>query len=571
MKQAWLAAAGAAALLTGCATGGSDAAGGGAGPYDLLITDAMVYDGSGGRPYRGEVAVRGDRIAYVGPDAPGRAARVVDVDGKAVAPGFINMLSHSRETLLHDGRAMSAVLQGVTLEVNSEVSPAPLTDAMQAAALRAQTDIKVDIPWRTLGGYLEHVERSGVSVNLAAFQGGGSLRGYVLGLNDVDPTPEQLTEMRRLMRQAMEEGALGVTTALIYVPARYAETPELVALAEEAGRCGGIYIAHIRNEGDTLLEAIDETVAIARQARVPAQIHHLKQSQPANWNKLDAVIDRIEKARAEGLRITADMYLYAASGTGATVMLPTWAEEGGIEATIARLKDPATRARIRSEMVPRDPTTVLFANFTNPKLKPLAGKRLDEVARLRGTSPQDTVIDLIVEDNSRVGTIYFSMSEDNVRRQTGLPWMTFGNDAAAAAAEGVYLTDNPHPRRYGNFARLLGKYVRDEKTMPLEEAVRKLTTLPAAILSIEDRGALKPGVFADIVVFDPATIRDHSTFEKPHQYSTGVSHVWVNGVQVVKDGAHTGAKPGRAVRGRAWTGRAGGGCRAASSDWKWAP
>jgi N-acyl-D-amino-acid deacylase len=442
---------------------------------------------------------------------------------------------------------------------------------MRAAALRAQTDIKVDIPWRTLGGYLEHVERSGVSVNLAAFQGGGSLRGYVLGLNDVDPTPEQLAEMRRLMRQAMEEGALGVTTALIYVPARYAETPELVALAAEAGRCGGIYIAHIRNEGDTLLEAIDETVAIARQARVPAQIHHLKQSQPGNWNKLDAAIERIEKARAEGVRLTADMYLYAASGTGATVMLPTWAEEGGIEATIARLKDPATRARIQSEMVPRDPSTVLFANFTNPKLKPLAGKRLDEVARLRGTSPQDTVIDLIVEDNSRVGTIYFSMSEDNVRRQTALPWMTFGSDAAAAAAEGVYLTDNPHPRRYGNFARLLGKYVREEKTMPLEEAVRKLTTLPAAILSIEDRGALKPGAFADVVVFDPATIRDHSTFENPHQYSTGVAHVWVNGVQVVKDGAHTGAKPGRAVRGRAWTGRPGGGCRASSADWRWAP
>ena len=567
MRHVWLGAAAAAALMTGCASGG----GRGGGAYDLLVTDAVVYDGSGARPYRGQVAVRGDRIAYVGPKAPGRAARVVDVDGKAVSPGFINMLSHSRETLIHDGRAMSAVLQGVTLEVNSESSPAPLNDEMRAAALRRQTDFKFDIPWTTLGGYLEHLEKSGISVNLAAFQGAGALRSYVLGSNDVDPTPEQLGEMRRLMRQAMEEGALGVTTSLIYVPETYAETPELVALAAEAGRCGGIYIAHIRSEGEHLLEAIDETVAIAREARVPAQVHHLKQSGPNNWNKLDAVIARFERARAEGVRLTADMYLYPASGTGATVMLPTWAQEGGIESTIARLKDPATRARIRAEMIPRDPSTVLFANFTNPSLRPLAGKRLDEVARLRGKSPEDTVLDLIVEDNSRVGTIYFSMSEDNVRRQTALPWMTFGSDAGAAAAEGFFLQDNPHPRRYGNFARLLGRYVREEKTMPLEEAVRKLTSLPAAILSIEDRGALKPGAYADIVVFDPAAIRDNATFEKPHQYATGVSHVWVNGVQVVKDGAHTGAEPGRAVRGRAWTGRAGGGCRAASTDWTWAP
>ena len=568
MRRIQWATAAAAALMAGCA-GGTGPGGGGA--YDLLITDAVVYDGSGAPPYRGEVAVRGDRIAYVGPKAPGRATEAVDVDGQAVSPGFINMLSHSRETLLHDGRAMSAVLQGVTLEVNSETSYAPLNEEMRAAAVRRQTEFKFDLPWSTLGGYLEHVEKSGISVNLAAFQGAGALRNYVLGSNDVDPTPEQLAEMRRLMRQAMEEGALGVTSSLIYVPETYAETPELAALATEAGRCGGIYIAHIRSEGEQLLEALDETVAIARQSGAPAHVHHLKQSLPANWSKLDPAIARFESARAEGVRLTADMYTYAASGTGATVMLPTWAQEGGIEATIARLKDPAVRARIRAEMAPRDPKTVLFANFANPKLRTLAGKRLDEVARLRGTSPQDAVLDLIVEDNSRVGTIYFSMSEDNVRRQTALPWMTFGSDAGAAPAEGVYLQDNPHPRRYGNFARLLGKYVREEKTMPLEEAVRKLTALPAAILSIEDRGALKPGAYADLVVFDPATIRDNATFEKPHQYATGVSHVWVNGVQVVKNGAHTGAEPGRAVRGRAWTGRAGGGCKAAPAEWSWAP
>jgi N-acyl-D-amino-acid deacylase len=569
MKAVGLAALGAALLAPG-----SPAAKPSSQPvnprYDLLITGAMVYDGSGAAPYRGEIAIRGDRIAYVGPKAPSGAARSVDARGQAVAPGFINMLSHSRGALLHDGRAMSAVLQGVTLEVNSETSLAPLTPGMREALLSGQGKIKVPMPWTTLGGYLDHLERSGVSVNLASFVGAGTVREYVLGLGDVDPSPEQLAEMRRLTREAMEQGALGVATMLIYVPENFAETPELVALASEAGRCGGMYIAHIRDEGPKLLEGVDETIAIARQAGVPAQIHHLKQSGRENWGKLDGVIERVERARAQGIRITADMYLYPASGTGATSMLPVWAQEGGLGATIERLKDPAVRARAKAGMKHPGPENVLFASFRTEALRPLTGKRLAEVARRRGTSPEDTVIDLIVEDGSRVGTIFFTMSEANVRRQTALPWMTFGSDASAVAAEGPTLETNTHPRTYGNFARLLARYVREEKTMPLEEAVRKLTSLPAATLGLKDRGKLQAGAFADLVLFDPATVQDRATFEQPHQYATGVTHVWVNGVQVVADGRHTGATPGRAVRGRGWTGAPGGGCRASSRDWNWA-
>ncbi|MFC3711325.1 amidohydrolase family protein [Sphingoaurantiacus capsulatus] len=520
--------------------------------YDLLIRNGLIHDGAGGTPYLGEVGIKGDRIAYVGAKAPGRAKTTVDAGGKAVAPGFINMLSHSRETLLNDGRGMSGILQGVTLEVNSESSLAPLTDRMRQIRESRQGDIKVPITWSTLGGYFDALEKSGISPNVASFIAAGSIREYVLGTNDVDPTPEQLNRMRALVRDAMNDGAMGVATMLIYIPEMYADTSELVALATEAGKCGGLYAAHIRDEQDHFLGALEETVAIARQAKVPVHVHHLKQSNPENWYKLDPAIAVFEGAQKEGLRMTADMYTYPASGTGANSMLPAWVQEGGLEATIERLKDPAARARAAAELeLPGgDPKNVLFSGFKTEKLKPYAGKRLDEVAKARGTSPADTVIDLIVEDGSRVNTIFFRMSEDNVRRQTTLPWMTFGADAGVVAAEGVVLKSSNHPRAYGNFARLLAKYVREEKTIPLQEAVRKLTTAPAAILGLKDRGALKPGAYADVVIFDPATVQDHATFAQPHQYSTGVSEVWVNGVQVVKAGAHTGAKPGRAVRGR---------------------
>jgi len=520
--------------------------------YDVLITNALIYDGAGGAPYRGEVGLRGDRIAFVGAKAPAGAVTTrVDAGGKAVAPGFINMLSHSREALLADGRAMAGVLQGVTLEVNSESSLAPLTDGMRKLRESRQGDIKVPITWSTLGGYFDAIEKSRVSLNVASFIAAGSVRENVLGLDDVDPTPAQLDAMRALVRAAMNEGAMGVATMLIYIPERYAETPELVALASEAGRCGGTYAAHIRDEGRTLIEALDETAAIGRQAKLPVHVHHLKQSDPENWGKLDAAIATIEKARASGVAMTADMYTYPASGTGANSMLPAWVQEGGLEKTIARLKDPAVRQRAGAEldMPGDDPANVLFSGFKNDALKPLTGKRLSEVMAMRGTGAAETVMDLIVEDNSRVNTIFFSMSEANVRRQTALPWVAFGSDAAALTAEGAVLKSATHPRAYGNVARLLGKYVREEKTMKLEEAVRKLTSLPASILHLTDRGALRPGAFADVVIFDPATVADHATFARPHQYATGVSDLWVNGVQVVKAGAHTGATPGRAVKG----------------------
>ena len=548
-----------AGLLASCATAPQATA-----SYDVLIRGGTIYDGSGGAPFVGDVALKGDRIAYVGPRVSASAATVVDAKGQAVAPGFINMLSHARETLLHDGRAMSTVLQGVTLEVNSENSLAPLTDKMRKIRESRQGDIKVPITWSTLGEYLDTVEKSGIAVNLASFIGAGAVREHVIGADDIDPTPAQLAEMRRLVREAMQQGAVGVATMLIYIPERYAETPELVALASEAAKCGGIYAAHVRDEGPQLVEAIEETAAIGRQAKVPVHVHHLKQSNRENWSKLDPVIARFERARADGVRMTADMYVYPASGTGANSMLPAWVQEGGLEATIERLRDPATakRAAAELELPGGDPKNVLFSGFKSEGLKPLAGKRLDEVARMRGKSPAETVIDLIVEDGSRVNTIFFTMSEDNIRRQTALPWMMFGADAGAVAAEGVVLKSSSHPRMYGNFARVLGRYVRDERTMPLQDAVRKLTSLPATTLGLKDRGSLKPGAFADVVLFDPATIRDNATFEKPHQYATGVSNVWVNGVQVVKAGAHTGAKPGRALRGPGWTGAAGGGaCR----------
>lgn len=538
----------AAGLLASCATPaitGADA------PFDVLIRNGLIYDGSGSAPFAGEVGIRGDRIVFVGAKAPAGAVTTVDAGGKAVAPGFINMLSHSRETLLHDGRAMSGILQGVTLEVNSESSLAPLNERMRKLREGRQGDIKVPISWSTLGGYFDAIEKSGTSVNVASFIAAGSIREYVLGADDVDPTPQQLDEMRGLVRAAMNDGAMGVATMLIYIPEMYAETPELVALAAEAGKCGGIYAAHIRDEEDALIEALEETARIGAEAKVPVHVHHLKQSNPENWPKLDTAIALFERARAQGIRMTADMCTYPASGTGANSMLPAWVQEGGLEATIERLKNPAHRARAAAELkLPGgEAKNVLFSGFKTEKLKPLAGKRLDEVAKLRGTSPADTVIDLIVEDGSRVNTIFFRMSEDNVRRQTALPWMTFGADAGVVAAEGVVLKSSNHPRAYGNFARLLAKYVREEKTMPLQEAVRKLTSLPASILGLGDRGALKAGAFADVVVFDPATVQDHATFAKPHQYSTGVSDVWVNGVQVVKAGGHTGAKPGRAIKG----------------------
>jgi len=533
--------------------------------YDVVIRGGTIHDGSGSAPFVGDVAIREDQIAFVGPVGGPRGKREIDAKGLAVAPGFINMLSWATESLLEDGRAQSDIRQGVTLEVFGEGSSmGPLTEAMKREMVKRQDDIKFAVGWTTLAEYLEHLTRRGVSPNVASFVGATTVRIHVLGYEDRAPTAAELERMRALVRQAMREGALGVGSSLIYAPAFYAKTDELTALCRTAAEYGGMYITHMRSEGNRLLEAVDEVITISREAKIPAEVYHLKAAGRRNWDKLPAVVAKIEAARAEGLRVTADMYTYTAGATGLNAAMPPWAQEGGHEMWVKRLKDPAIRERVEREMTtPTDtwenlylaagsPEKVLLVGFKSEALKPLTGKTLGEVAAIRGKSPEETAMDLVIEDDSRVDTVYFLMSEENVRKQIGFPWVSFGSDAGAPAPEGVFLKSNPHPRAYGNFARLLGKYVREEKVLPLEEAVRRLTSLPAGNLGIARRGAVKPGFFADIVVFDPARIADHATFEKPHRYATGVVHVFVNGVQTLAGGEHTGAKAGRVVRGPGW-------------------
>ena len=539
--------------------------------YSVVIRGGTIFDGSGGHPIVGDVALKDDRIVYVGPKAPGEAAMVIDASGKAVSPGFINMLSWAVDSLIEDGRGVSDLVQGVTLEVFGEGnSMGPWNATMKAKDKKRQGDIKYDIKWTTLGEYLEFLEKKGVSPNVASFIGATTVRVHELGEGDVDPTPEQLTRMKGLVRTAMKEGAMGVGSSLIYAPANYAETPELIAITAEAGKCGGMYISHIRDEGPRLLEAIDELVEISRASNTPAEIYHFKQSGRRNFDKIDAAIARVEAARKAGLRITADMYTYPAGSTGFDAAFPLWMQDGGLEAWIERLKNPAERARAIAEMrtdkvtengdlVVNLPDKVLLVGFKNPKLKQYTGKTLAEVAAIRGKDPVEVAADLIVEDGTRIQVVYFGQSEDNVRRHTSLPWMSFGSDAEASAPEGVFLKSSTHPRAYGNFARMLAKYVREEKTAPLADAIHRMSWLPATNLGLRGRGVLRPGYYADVVVFDPATIQDHATFQKPQQLATGVSDVFVNGTQVVKGGKHTGAKPGRVVRGPGWTGWADGG------------
>jgi N-acyl-D-amino-acid deacylase len=547
---------------------------------DIIIRGGNIYDGSGRAPYVGDVAIHGDRIAYVGPHAPGHARTEIDARGKAVAPGFINMLAHPEESLLVDGRALSDLRQGVTLEVLGEDSMGPLNPAMKAEMLRQQGDIHYDVDWTTLGEYLDKLVGRGISPNIASFVGAGTVRTYVLGENDVEPTPAQLLDMRRLVHEAMEQGALGVTTALIYNPNTYAKTPELIALADESARCGGMYIAHMRSEGDRVVEAVRETIEIAAASGAPAEIYHLKVAGKVNWDKLDAVIGAVEAARAAGTRITADMYTYTAGATGLDAAMPPWVQEGGLDKWIERLKDPAVRAKVAADMRDPKPTWenllqragpqgALLLEFKNPKLKPLTGKTLAQVAAMRGVTPEEAAMQLVVEDGSRVGVAYFLMSEDNVRREVALPWVSFGSDAQAPAPEGVFLQSSEHPRAYGNFARVLAKYVREEHVITLAEAIRKLSAFPAQNLFLHDRGRLRAGYFADVVVFDARTIQDHATYENPHQLATGVEQVFVNGVQALRDGQATGKPSGRVVRGRAWTGFPDGGCRADSRQWTW--
>ena len=533
--------------------------------YDVILRRGTIYDGAGGRPFVADVAIQGDRIVAIGELPDAQAKTELNVRGLAVAPGFINMLSWSNRSLIADGRSQGEIRQGVTLEIMGEgESMGPLNDAMKAEMRQMQSDIKFEVTWTTLGEYLTHLEQRGVSCNVASFIGAATPRIHVLGKANRAPTPAELERMQELVRKAMAEGAMGVSSSLIYAPAFYAKTDELIALCQAAAPLGGRYISHIRSEGNRFLEAIDELIAIARAAKIPAEIYHLKAAGEANWTKLDSAIRKIEAARAEGLEITADMYTYTAGSTGLDAAMPPWVQAGGYLAWAGRLRDPQTRESVRREMLAPttdwenlmrlsgSPDRVLLVAFKNPALKPLTGKTLGDVARMRGTTPEDTAIDLVIEDGSRVQCIYFLMSEENVRKQIALPWMAFGSDSPSQAPEGVFLQSSVHPRAYGTFARLLGKYVRDEKVIPLEEAVRRLTLFPAENLKLKERGALRAGWFADVVVFDPTRIQDHATYENPQQYATGMLHVFVNGIQVLKDGEHTAAKPGRFVRGPGW-------------------
>ncbi|MCC6802830.1 MAG: D-aminoacylase [Anaerolineae bacterium] len=538
--------------------------------HDLVLRNGTVYDGSGSPAYRGDVAIQGDQIAAVGIPGSLEGNTVIDVSGLAVAPGFINMLSWSVESLIEDGRSQSEIRQGVTLEVMGEgTSMGPLSDTMKAMNTRGilgNTDIQYDIEWTTLEEYLDYLVARGVSTNVASFVGSSTLRVHEIGFDDRPPTDDELARMCELVRQAMRGGAVGLSTALIYPPASYAKTDELIALAKAAAEYDGLYISHIRSEGPFFVQATEELLHIAREANIRAELYHLKAAGVDNWDKLDTVLKLIHDARAEGRAITADMYLYPAGGTGLDACIPPWAHDGGNEAMINRLKDPETRARIIKDMVtPSDEwenmwveaqtaENILLAGFMSETLKPLTGRTLAQVAAERGTSPEDTLVDLLIEDGGRIFTMYFTMSEDNIRREVQLPWVSFCSDAESMAPEGAFLKSNPHPRAYGNFARLLGRYVRDEGLVTLEDAIRRLTAFPAANLKIKRRGALVPGCYADVVAFDPATITDHATFAQPHQYATGMQHVFVNGVPVLKDGEHTGAKPGRVVHGPGWTG-----------------
>jgi N-acyl-D-amino-acid deacylase len=530
----------------------------------IVIRGGTVYDGSGQPPFAADLAIAGDRVAAFERGEDG--GDEIDASGLAVAPGFINMLSWATESLIEDGRGQSDLRQGVTLEVFGEgESMGPLNETLAEELVRQQTNVRYDVEWTTLGEYLEYLERRGVAPNVASFVGAATVRAHAIGYDDREPTAAELEQMKTLVRAAMAEGAVGVGAALIYPPGCYARTEELIELTRVAGECEGLFAAHLRSEGDRLLEALDELIAIAKEARVRAEVHHLKAAGTSNWPKLEAAIERIEQARQNGLDVTANMYTYAAGGTGLGAGMPPWVQEGGFEAWRERLRDPEIRARVEDEMTARNhewenlfllagPENIRFTEFASDELRPYTGRTLAEVARERGLSSAQTAMQLVVEDGSRVEAAFLLMSEDNVRREVGLPWMSFCSDSIAAAPEGVFLQSRPHPRAYGSFARLLGRYVREEGVVRLEEAVRRLSSLPADNLRLRGRGRLRPGYFADVVVFDPASVADHATFDDPHRYATGIVHVLVNGSPVVRDGAPTGNLPGRVVRGPAWRG-----------------
>jgi N-acyl-D-amino-acid deacylase len=533
--------------------------------YDIIIRNGQIIDGSGNESFISDIAVNADTIAFIGNLKNAKAKKEIDATDLVVAPGFINLLSWAVTTLIEDGRSQSDIRQGVTLEIFGEGwSMGPLNEKMKENAQKDQGDIKYDVEWNTLKEYLEFLTNKGISPNVASFVGATTVRINVIGFEDRPPTPDELETMKLLVRQAMKDGALGVGSSLIYAPAFYSSTEELIELCKVASEYNGMYISHIRSEGGNILKSIDELIRIAKEANIPAEIYHLKQSGKSNWDKFDAVVAKIDSARSAGLYITTDMYNYIAGSTGLNAAMPPWVQEGGYKKWAERLQDPKIRKKVIKEMTSDtdewenlmraagSADKLLLVGFKNDSLKYLTGKTLAEVAKMRNKSPEETAMDLVIQDGSRVGTVYFLMSEENVKKQIALPWMSFGSDAGSMAPEGVFLKSSTHPRAYGNFARLLGKYVRDEKVISLEEAIYKLTTLPATNLKIKKRGALKTGYYADLAIFDPKEIRDHATFDKPQQYATGMSHVFVNGIQVLKDGEHTGELPGKVVQGPGW-------------------
>lgn len=519
--------------------------------YEVVIRNGQILDGSGKAAYVGDIAINADTIAAIGSleNAVGKAE--IDATGLSVAPGFINMLSWANVALLEDGRSQGDIRQGVTLEVLGEGSSmGPLSEAMKQEMKNGQGDIKYDIPWTSLGEYLNYLEEKGISTNVASFVGNATLREYAIGIEKRPPSPEEMETMKNLLRQGMEEGAVGLSTSLIYVPSGHADTNEIIELAKVVAEYDGMYISHIRDEEGGLLEAVDELITISREAKLPAEIYHFKASGNANWHLLDSAITMVNAARTEGLAITTDMYMYNASSTGLNVVLPAWAKEGGHKSTITLMENPATRKKMMDEIdfhVP--PENILLVGFRNKELRHLIGKTLAEVAEERQKSANETLVDLIYEDDSRIQVVYFSMSEENVKKKLKLPYMSICSDAGSYTNEGVFLEQSTHPRAYGSFARLLGHFVRDEKVISLEEAIYKLTTLPATNLKLKKRGALKAGYFADVVVFDPKTIKANATFKEPHQYATGMQHVFVNGGHILKDGEHTGTFSGRFVKG----------------------
>lgn len=533
--------------------------------YDVIIRNGTIYDGSGSDPFIGDIGIQGEIIKFVGKVNTGSARKEIDASGLVVAPGFINIMSWAPISLLYDGRSQSDIRQGVTLEVFGEGwSEGPINEAMRKEVIALQGDIKYEIPWSTLGEFLEYLERKGVSTNIASFVGADTVRIYAMGFEDRAPTRIELELMKKLVREAMEEGAMGVSTALIYPPGCFTTTDEIIELAKVAAEYDGIYISHIRSEGNRLLEAIDEFIHITREAGIRSEIYHLKAMGEKNWWKMDEVISKVENARSEGLQITADMYPYTAGATGLGATMPGWVQADGHQAWIERLKDPAIRERLRVEMTTPSndweniylnagsAENILLVSFKSEKLKPLTGKTLAEIAAMRGQSEIDTILDLIIEDDSNIGTVYFTMTEDNLRKQIKVPWVCMGSDAPSLAPEGLFLKSSTHPRAYGTFARFLGKYVRDEGLIPLQEAIRRITSLPASTLKIENRGLLKPDYFADIAIFNYEHVQDHATYAQPHQYASGMVHVFVNGMQVLEHGEHTGKMCGRVVRGPGW-------------------